>query len=125
MEFLDISSLGAAYCYVVKIEQKIKKRNMRYFGSVNTSHQKVGKGIPNMQTKGPSKDHQPPKNSFKSQTKKGNGKMKKDTGKWCNFHKSPWHSTDECRTKQSLVAEMKSSELDLDSDSDSEMDKGK
>ena len=78
-----------------------------------------------MQTKGSRKDNQPPKNSFKSQTKKGNGKMKKGTGKWCNFHKIPWHKTDECRTKQSLVAEMKSSELDPDSDSDSEMDKGK
>ena len=38
--------------------------------------------------------------------------------------KSLWHNTDECRTKQSLVAEMKSSELDPDSNSDSEMDKG-
>ena len=51
--------------------------------------------------------------------------MKKDTDKWCDFHKSPWHNTDECRTKKSLVAEMKSSVLDPDSNSDSEMDKGK
>ena len=78
-----------------------------------------------MQTKGSSKDNQPLKNSFKSQTKKGNGKMNKDTGKWYDFHKIPWHNTDECHTKQSLVAEMKSSELDPDSDSNSKMDKGK
>ena len=51
--------------------------------------------------------------------------MKKDISKWCNFYKSPWHKTDECRTKQSLVAEMKSSELDPDFNSNSEMDKGK
>ena len=41
------------------------------------------------------------------------------------FHKSLWHNTDEYCTKQSLVAELKSSELELDSDSDSKMDKGK
>ena len=92
---------------------------------MNTSQRKVGKGNPNMQTKGPNKYNQASKNSFKSQTKKGNGKTKKDTGKWCYFHKSPWHNTNECHTKQSLVAEMKSLELDPDFDSDSEMDKGK
>ena len=43
MEFLDISSLGATYRYVFRIEQKIKQRNRRYFGSMNTSQQKVGK----------------------------------------------------------------------------------
>ena len=56
--------------------------------------------------------------------KKGNGKTKKDTGKWCDFQKSPWHNTNECRTKKSLVAEMKALELDLYSNSDSKMDKG-
>jgi hypothetical protein len=40
-----------------------------------------------METKGPSKDIQPPKNSSKSQMKKVNGETKKDTGKWCDFHK--------------------------------------
>ena len=125
MEFLEISSLGAAYFYVVKIEQKFKHENRRDFGSMNTSQQKARKGSPNMQTKGPRKDNQPPDNPFKSQTKKGNGKTKKDTGKWCELHKSPWHNTDECRAKQSLVAEMKSSGLDSDSDSETEPDKGK
>ena len=125
MEFLDISSLGAAYRYAVKIEQKFKQRNRCDFGSVNTSQQKEGKGNPNMQTKGPRKDNQPPENSCKSHIKKSNGKTKKDTSKWCDLHKIPWHNTDECRAKQSLVAEMKSSGLDSDSDSEIEPDKGK
>ena len=48
MEFLDISSLGVAYRYAAKIEQKFKQSNRRDFGSMNTSQQKGGKGSPNM-----------------------------------------------------------------------------
>ena len=42
MEFLDISSLGTAYRYAAKIEQKFKQKK-RDFGFVN---QKQGKGAP-------------------------------------------------------------------------------
>jgi hypothetical protein len=42
MEFLDISSLGVAYRYAAKIEQKFKQKK-RDFGSAN---QKQGKGTP-------------------------------------------------------------------------------
>ena len=69
MKFIDISSLGSAYRYAVKIEQKFKQRNMRDFGSVNTSQQKACKGSPNIHTKGLSKDNQPPENLFKLQMK--------------------------------------------------------
>ena len=51
--------------------------------------------------------------------------MKKDTRKWCDFHKSPWHNTDVCRSKQSLVAEIKDQEPDPDSKSDSENTDGR
>ena len=40
------------------------------------------------------------------------------TCKWYEFHKSPWHNTNESRSKKSLVAEIKSSESDPDSDSE-------
>jgi hypothetical protein len=33
--------------------------------------------------------------------------MKKDTRKWCDFHKIPWHNTDECHSKHSSVDEIK------------------
>jgi hypothetical protein len=46
MEFLDISSLGTTYRYVVKIEQKFKQKK-REFGSMNSSTVKQGKGNPN------------------------------------------------------------------------------
>jgi hypothetical protein len=46
--------------------------------------------------------------------------MKKDTGKWCDLHKIPWKKTDECCSKQSLVAQIKYKELNPDSKSDLE-----
>ena len=91
MEVLDISSLGDAYQYAVKIKQS--------FGYANASQQKTGRGSLNTQTKWPSKYNQPLDNPSKPQMKKGNGKAKKDAGKWCELHKSPWHNTDECRSK--------------------------
>jgi hypothetical protein len=90
MDFLDISSLGVAYRYVVKIEQKFKHQNKWEFGYANTQQPKYDKDIPNKQS---------PENQSKPQEKKGHGKMKKDAGKWCDFHKSAWHKTDECRSK--------------------------
>jgi hypothetical protein len=50
IEFLDISSLGADYLYVVKIEQKLKQK-MRQFRPGNPSQQKPGNGGPNPQNK--------------------------------------------------------------------------
>jgi hypothetical protein len=90
MDFLDISSLDVAYRYAVKIEQKFRHQNKREFGSANMQQPKYEKDNPNKQS---------PKNQSKPQEKKGHGKTKKDTRKWCDFHKIPWHNTDECRSK--------------------------
>jgi hypothetical protein len=56
--------------------------------------------------------------------KKGDEKLKKDTGKWCEYHKIPWNNTEDCRSKQSLVAELKSCKSEEDSDSKSNPKRG-
>jgi hypothetical protein len=53
------------------------------------------------------------------QHKKGNEKMNKDTGKWCEYHKIPWHNIEECHSKQLLVAELKASKSKDDFDYES------
>jgi hypothetical protein len=57
MDFLDISSLGAAYRYAVKIEQKFKHQNKREFGSANPQQPKYDKDNPNKQSPETSPSH--------------------------------------------------------------------
>jgi hypothetical protein len=90
MDFLDISSLSAAYRYAVKIEQKFKHQNKWEFRTANPQKSKYDKDNHNKES---------PKNQSKPKEKKGHGKTKKDTEKWCNFHKIPWLKTDECHSK--------------------------
>jgi hypothetical protein len=52
-------------------------------------------------------------------------KSKKDTGKMCKFHKIPWHNTDECHSKQSLLVEMKVLGSDANLEFDSKSENGK
>eukprot|EP00253_Pinus_taeda_P031525 PITA_31525 len=111
MEFLNICSHGTAYRYAIKIEKKFKQKK-RNFGSANPK------------PKGQSQEEMTQDNLLKPQEKKNTTKPKKDTGKWCEFHKSPTYNTSECRTKQSLVDELKASESDACSDPEPELDKG-
>jgi hypothetical protein len=90
-----------------------------------TLFQQPRKGDPNPQNKGQSKDGQYQDNQSKPQGKKDTGKTKKDTGKWCDFHKSPWNNTVDCRSKKSLVAEVKASKSNADSDSEPEPERGR
>jgi hypothetical protein len=123
MEFMDISLLGPTYRYVVKLEHKFKQKKQE-FGDANSSQKKQGKGSPNPQKKGQTKDGPPQDNQSKPQTKKGNEKINKYTGKWCEFHKIPWYKTIECRSKKLLVVELKASESEEGSDSNSDPERG-
>jgi hypothetical protein len=98
IEFMDIASLGTTYRYAVKIEQKFKKKRGD-FESTNPSQPKQGKVGPNPHSKGLSQDGFPQDNHSNPQHMKGNEKTKKDMGKWCEYHKIPWHNTEEYCSK--------------------------
>jgi hypothetical protein len=90
MEFLDISLLGDAYQYAVKIKQKFRNQNTWEFGSAYPQQPKYDKDDSNKQTL---------ENQSNPYENKGHGKMNKEIGKWCDLHKIHWHKIDECLSK--------------------------
>jgi len=60
MDFLDISSLGVAYIYVIKIEYKFKQQNKGGFGSANLQQPKYGKYNLNSSKNQPQDNHSKP-----------------------------------------------------------------
>jgi hypothetical protein len=74
---------------------------------------------------GPIHDGHPQDNLSKPQHKKSNEKTKKDTRKWCEYHKIPWHNTNECRSKQSLMVKLNASKSKVNFDSESNPKGGK
>lgn len=85
---------------------------------------KQGKGAPKPQNKGQIQGEVAQDNPPKLQEKNNSMKLNKDTGKWCEFHKSSTHNICECWAKQSLVVELKASESYACYDSESEPNKG-
>jgi hypothetical protein len=96
---------------LLKSSRNLSTRNKWEFGSANLQQPKYDKDALTNSLLKTSPSHK---------KRRVTGKTKKDTGKWCDFHKIPWHNTDECRSKQSLVAEIKDKELNPDSESDFE-----
>jgi hypothetical protein len=70
MDFLDISSLGTTYRYVVKIEQKLKQKTQK-FGSREPLTAEVGKGQPQPTKQRKRKDGQPQDNQSNLTNKEG------------------------------------------------------
>jgi hypothetical protein len=96
---------------MLKASRNLSTKTSREFGSANPKQPKYGKDNSN---------NRPSESQSKPQENKGNRKMKKDNGKWCDFHKIPGHNTNEYHSKQLLVAEIKDMEPNHDSESDSE-----
>ena len=94
--------------YAAKIEQTFKQKK-RDFGSTN---QKKGKVARKQQNQGHSQGMATQEKFPKPQAKRKTVKLKKEAGKWCEFHKSPTYNTSECHAKKSMVDEIKDSESD-------------
>jgi hypothetical protein len=61
-----------------------------------------------------------PKTSPSHRKRRVTGRQRRTPKNGVHFHKIPWHNTEECLSKQSLVVEIKDKEPNPDSESDSE-----
>jgi len=85
---------------------------------------KKGKGSPKLQNKVKIKGGVSQDNPLNPQSNNNAAKLKMNMGEWCEFHKISTHNTSECRTKKSLVAELKASKSYACSYFESEPKKG-
>eukprot|EP00253_Pinus_taeda_P030882 PITA_30882 len=101
-------------CLHKYIQEEIEFLNI---SSLGTAYQYA------IKNKGQSQGGAAQDNPPKLQAKNSVTKPKKNTRKWCDFHKTSTHNTSECRAKQSLVDELNVSESNACSNFESEPDK--
>jgi hypothetical protein len=124
MEFLDISSLGTAYRYAIKIEQKLKQK-MRQFGPGNPSQKNPGKGTPTRRTKDRAKKDCLRKTSPGRKQRRTPKRQRKIPGSGATSIRAPGITLLIVTQRSRLVAEVKASESDVGSDSESEPERGR
>ena len=82
MDFLDISSLGSAYRYAVKIEEKFQQNNKRYSVPAHPA-QKQGNGNPGHKIQDKERTTSPHQKQIR-----GMGRQRSTLGSGANFIKS-------------------------------------
>jgi hypothetical protein len=87
MEFLDICPWVRPIDMSSKSSRSLNKRRDNL--GLGTPHSKKRKGQPQPTEQRTEKIWTTSGQPAKPQAKKDTGKTKKDTGKWCDFHKSP------------------------------------
>jgi hypothetical protein len=122
MEFLDISSLARPTDMSSKSSRNSNKRPTNL--GLGTPHNKRQERVAPTHRKKDREKMDSINTTSPSRKKIRTLERQRNIGKWCGFHKSPWHNTADCHSKQSLVAKVKVSKSDVGSDSEKELEMG-